>query len=328
MGLNAGVGLVGIAPQSVAGTAAANPVYLHGVTAGIGDPISFDQAEIDVANGTREPVASQRTKFAAGIDFDSLVYAKAMVAWLKGAFGTNVTTGSANPYTHTGAIGATLPLLTLFSQFGGANYNVQADAMIDSLLFKWTGVEALTMAIVALSLGWAPGTAPTATTDESLSQDYLFPVGGAFQVAASGNTPIDEIVTGGEIGIANALAGLYGSVSPLPAGMDIGRMSPTAKLTIKPRNLDFWRTTVTGTSSGTTPSVATVFGSFLVKFLSPSGAELTLKSQKCAWKVGYPKVDAKNGGTPDLTLEGTLVKPDSTTPVLEYIAKNAVASYT
>jgi hypothetical protein len=86
-----------------------------------------------------------------------------MIGWLLwGAFGTKVTTGSADPWTHTFTLTATQPYMTFWRMLGAALFERFGDCKIASLTFHSEAGQPLR--VTAEVVGLAPASQTTAMT--------------------------------------------------------------------------------------------------------------------------------------------------------------------
>lgn len=326
MALNAAISLIGLAKQTNKATAASQPTFLHGVTGGKILSADIEQKTVEVTSGTREPTAVNRERVATGCDPKFLAHPKSLGLWLLAMCGSVTTTDlGSGRYRHVFSYGSDLPWMTFFGQYGGANYFAMPASKGDKLGISWKGNEPLECSATALSGAIDLTQASLSpTTDDTLAA-FLNPVGGTFQLDIDGSTLADAVMMGGSFEVDNALDGFYASGSVLPAAIDPKSMKPGVKLTVVPTDLSIWRNVLTGSPTGTTPSQTAVLGSFLTKFLA--GADnLTVKGQKVPFLCNFPDSDPK-GGTAEVELEAEPLRPNTTTPSLEFILENTVATY-
>lgn len=323
MGLNLALSVLGLAKQASKGAVVAQPAYVMPLLGGNAADFEPEQKLDELTSGTIESISGYRSGIGFGAAGKARAYAKILGLMLLGAMGSDTVTGTGS-FTHTYSFGIP-PWLTAWGQAGAANYVCLSDAMLDELTLSWEGTDPLEVEAVLLSCGLALPTTITPVADETFSP-YFVPIGGSFQLDAGGAVPVDAPLAGGEFKIGRGCEAFYASGSVLPSDIDPKALNLDVKLKVRAAtDLAVWKTTLTGTPAGTTPSQTIVWGSYLVKFMCGAD-ELTVKSQKCAFTCKFPEGDPK-GGAPVLELTGLPVKKDAATPSLEVILKNTVASY-
>lgn len=326
MGLNAAITLLGVAKQVDKATAALAPTFNHGVTGGSVITADIEQKPVDVTSGTREPLAVHRTSVAAGADPKFLAHPKSLGLWLLGLFGSVqsslITEGR---YRHVFTVGADIPWMTVFGQYGGANFFATPASKLDKGTIEWKGNDPLSAAITALSGAIDLTRADMVPTTDDTYAPYFTPVGGTFQLAAAGSVPATAVMTGGSFEINNALDAVMASGSIIPGAINPKAFTPGVKLTVMPDDFSYWRTVLTGSPAGTTISQEAVYGSFNTEFVC--GADkLIVKGQKAPFTAKFPESNP-GGGTAEVELESTPVRKDTSTPSLEVILENDVPSY-
>lgn len=324
MALQSAIAKVGVAKQTAKGTAAAAPVYAHGVADGNVVSVNVDQALDDLTGGTRAGVNVTRTAVTAGAEFSSRVFAGSVGMWLYGALGTDVVTGT-GPYTHTMTSGTgDLPYLTTFGLLDGTIHSVQ-DFKVDEVGISFDGSGPLSLSVSGMGtvLGFPASFTPT--TDEGFSVPFR-PVGGTFSIdvdGAGGSAATARVMTG-EVTITNNLDQIMLATSITPDDNFAGRLEVGCSFEVIPDDLALWRTMVTGTATGTTAAAAPVFGSFSLQFTDGTNT-LTLAANKVAFMCDFPAADPA-GGYVTLSLEGIAVQPQGGSIITATLV-NSVASY-
>jgi hypothetical protein len=325
--LNKALGLVGIAKQTAKGTLAANPTFAHGVVSGKAIMYALKQDYADVTSGNSAPTNVDRTQADAGMAYDTRAYLKVLGLYLLGLFGADVVTGTTPNFVHTFGLAASQPYLSGFESYNGLLEAVR-DLKIDGLTLKWTANQPVVLTIAALGTVWSVPTTFVAATDETGSESFLVPVGGTFQVAMVGNTPVTARVTDGEIDFKNALAAVFasGAIEADDPGCR-GRHEATVKLTVIPEDMALWKATVTGTGTGTAVAPGTQYGSLAVTFKENAGTGgLAITGSKVAFLCERPDIDP-GGGSMSLALAGQAVMASGAVAPLVCALTNSVATY-
>jgi hypothetical protein len=313
---------VGVAKQSVKGTAIANPTYLHGITDGQVMTVEVSQDLEARTSGTRFSPAVNRTGVMPGIEFTCRGHAPSVGMYLLGALGSVATTGTNPNFTHVFSTGADVPYLTTFGTIDGNRYSVQ-DVKVDSLEVSWSENEPVEFAVTGMGTNVAFPASITPTTDDSAAA-YFRPAGGTFQFAASGTTPATALITGGSISISNNLSPVMLSGTITPGDVFPGQQAIECSFDMTPDNLNDWRTILTGTSNGSTVSAAPIYGSFSVAFTNGTNT-LTFAATRVAFTCDFPSSDA-GGGPATLSVAGLVTIPASGSPMTATLL-NSVTSY-
>lgn len=304
MPIQSTLALVGMAKQTVKGTAASNPTFKHGVSGGSVFSVEVDQSAADVTSGTRVSPQVDRNAVMASQEFETRAFPKSLGLYLFGALGGIATTG-AGPYTHTITPADTLPYLTGFGQFNGETFKVQ-DYRVGDLGLSWTGNEPVGVSVNGMGTVLAGGATFTATVDDTRSS-YFRGAGGTFLVDAGSATAVAAKITGGEVTIANGLEPVMVSGTITPDEIYPGRVEIGVSLTIVPDDLTDFKKVVTGTGAGTAAAAATTYGSFSLQFVNGTDT-LTLAATRVAFTCAFPDADPA-GGAAEITLEGIVVLP-------------------
>ena len=317
--------IAGVAKQASKGTLAANPTFAHGLTGG--SPISVEpsQSALEVTAGKRASYNVYRDASVNGASVESMGYLKSLGLYLLGAIGTDTVTGT-GPYVHTYSTGD-LPYLSIFAK--GIDTTIEAirDCKIDELSLKWDSSKPVELSAKAVGTVFSYPSTFTPTTDESGSESFLTPVGGAFTVDVLGSTLVAARVVGGEITIKNNVEGIDPSSAVEADDVFEGIQEYSIKLTIVPDDLSLFRKTVTGGASGTAVSVTAPTGSLSMTFKENAGAgQLVVTGSKVAFMTSFPDADPK-GGAVEIELAGIPVMPAGGTAPLVFALSNQQATY-
>lgn len=324
MPLNKALAQIGVAKQTVKGTAIANPTFGHGISDGGVLNVSISQDRADITSGVRVAPHADRTEFQAGVDFTGPAFIKSCGLWLLAAIGGDVVTG-AGPYTHTITPANVLSYLTAWGWLDG-NYARVRDLLVDEVELSWQGDEPVQMKVTGMGtvLDW-PGTF-TVVTDDTKSA-YFVPAGGTFKVDAGSGTAVVAKITGGSIKISNGVSVIRLSGSIVPDDVALGRQDYEVGLTLVPADLTDWRKTVTGTGAGTTVQETPVYGALDVTFKSNVGTEtLQITAPRVPFLADFPSSDPA-GGPVEVELSGTPVLPTGAGSAITAVLINSQATY-
>ena len=317
--------LVGVAKQTARGTLAAQPAFAHGLTGGTPVKVDVTQSPIEVSTAKRSAYNLVRESVRVSSEPQSPAYIKSVGLWLLGAMGSVTNTGTTN-YTHTFATGD-LPYLSVFR--GGVGQELQAarDCKVDELTLKWDGSKPVDLSVKLAGTGFSYPATFTPTTDETGSEAYLTPVGGAFQIDQVGSTLATATITGGEISIKNNLEDV--SAADVLAAVDQweGRQEITGKLTIVVDDLVPFRKALTGAAAGTTIATTVPIGSLSLAFKENAGTGgLTVTASKVGFLTDLPDVSPK-GGAVKLELAWQAVIASGGTAPVTFVLANQQATY-
>lgn len=315
----------GVAKQAAKGTLATNPTFAHGLTGGAPISVEPNQSPLEVTAGKRASYNVIRETVVNGASIEAPAYMKALGLYLLAAIGTDTVSGS-GPYVHTYATGD-LPYLSVFAK--GIDTTIQAvrDCKVDELTLKWDGSKPVDLSVKVAGTVFSYPSTFTPTTDETGSEAFLVPVGGAFSIDVLGSTLVSARVVGGELSIKNNVSAIDPSAAIEADDVFEGIQEHSLKLTIIPDNLAEFRKTVTGAASGTAVSATAPTGSVSLTFKENAGTgQLAVTGSKVAFLTAFPDADPK-GGAVEIELAGMAVMPAGGTAPLVYALTNAQASY-
>lgn len=325
MAVQKGLGAVGVAIQAAKGTPAGSPTFMHGVTGGTGFDLDVTQDLAPIVTAARVSPGVDRTGVRGKFDVQFRAHPRSLGAWLYAALGAKSVTG-AGPYTHTITPGTTSPFLTVFSNIAGI-YRALQDCVITSLEIAWEETGIVTVSVQGE--GTLPLFAPTftPTTDDTNTAWLQSNSGTAANMKFSAySTAAAAPIKSGSIKISNVAGFVQLSHTIVPADVYSDRQSYEAMLTVvPPSNLDDWRAAVTGSTSGTAASEATVYGAFDVKFVAGTDS-LQLAAPRVAYAVGYPQLDP-SGGHVELPFAGLLVPTTAGAAAITATLINTQTSY-
>jgi hypothetical protein len=324
-GIQSAIALVGVGKQVSQGTALANPVYAHGVKSGQVFSVDYSQDREDLTSAKRIAPHVNRDQVMGAQSFTTRVFPRSVGTWLIGALGAVGSTNDDGTYTHVFTPAEALPYLTLHGKYGASVARI-TDGKVDELGLSWSENESPELSISAMgtviTLG---GTFTPSGQDDSLAP-YMVSSGGTFKVDVDGGSPATAAIVGGELTIANNVEPIMLSGSVTPSDMFEGRHDFGVSFSLRPANLDDWRTVLTGSASGTTVSSAPIYGSFEFTFVQ-GATSLKIEAPRVAFVAEFPDANP-SGGAAEITLEGLLVQPtNGTTPTLTATLVNTIASY-
>jgi hypothetical protein len=320
--MQSAIALVGVAKQTAKGTAAAQPVFAHGITDGAIMSLDITQDLEEHTSATRFSPGVNRTEAQPGAEFTCRAHPKTLGLYLYAALGA-ISTSGAGPYVHVITLGSDLPYLSLFGKMGSEMYRVP-DAKVDELKLSWSGNEPLEIALSLLGCEVDVQATWTPTTDESIAS-YWTPVGGTYQLDIDGTTLAAAPITGGEISIANSAEPVFLSGLITPDDIVVGKQAVDVTLEMTPPNLRDWQTVVTGTSAGTSVSGVPVYGSFSVTFVN--GADtLVVACTRVPFLIDFPDSDPA-GGAVTVTAVGQVVLPTAGTTPITATVTNTQTTY-
>ena len=290
------------------------------------------QEKDDLTSGQRSSSSVYRSGAEPGTSILGRANLASMGMVLWGALGGKAVTGASAPYTHTFKLANTLPSFTLFEIIpDGAGIDVPrlAGAKVDSLELSWTGNGPLKVSASykgrALSFG-ASGTA--SVTDETSLTTNFIPAGGTFKLSVDSGTPATALIKSGTITLTNKLVQQQYSGTITPGAVDAGWHDAICTFVLVPDDIDLWRTTVTGTSSGAGIANAPVYGSFEHIFKSQGGTaahQLKLSAAKVGFMPEAVEAQAQ-GGAWEADFGGEIVNDGPNGTVVVELT-NATATY-
>lgn len=332
--INTSIGLIGVAKQSAKGTAASTPSYVHGLTGGQVFKLDRTVESDDVSCGVRAGTDSHVESVVPGADFDTYGYADVLPLYFYAAMGSIASaaasgTGMSGYYAHTVTLGDLLPYLTVWGRIGG-EYTSVAGCKVDQLEMEFEGNSPLEFGITLLGLAATLGlSAFPGSVDPSCFDGYFVPTGGTFKIDTASGTPATAPVTKGSLTLANNCTAdpLAGQVTP--GDIEEGKLVSSGSVTVKPDDMTLYRKLVTGSSSGTTPTAAMVYGSFEWNFTHSKDSKCSLKVEatNVPFTADFPDVDPAGGAAEvEFSFDNIGLASRSGSPVTVTIT-NDVASY-
>ena len=333
--INTSIGLIGVAKQSAKATAATEPTFVHGLTGGQVFKLDRTVETDDVSCGVRASTDSHVESVVPGADFDTYGYADALPLYLYAAMGSiasaaNAGTGMSGYYDHTITLGDVLPYLTIWGRIGSA-YTKVAGCKVDQIEMEFEGNSPLEFGVTLLGLAATLGLEGIpGSTDPSCFDGYFVPTGGTFKVDTAGGTPAAAPVTKGSLTLANNCTTdpLAGQVTP--GDVEEGKLVSSGSVTVKPDDLTLYRKMVTGSSSGTAPTGAMVYGSIEWEFTHSKDAKCKLKIEagNIPFTADFPDVDPSGGAAEiEFSFDNIGIAEASGSPVTVTVT-NQVSSYT
>lgn len=333
--INTSIGLIGIAKQSAKGTAASAPTFLHGLTGGQVFKLDRSVEADDVSCGVRAGTDSHVESVIPGADFDTYGYADVLPLYYYAAMGSIASaaasgTGMSGYYEHTVALGDVLPYLTVWGRIGG-EYTKVAGCKVDQIEMEFEGNSPLEFGVTLLGLAATLGLdSIPGSIDPSCFDGYFVPTGGTFKIDTAGDTAVAAPVTQGSLSLTNNCTTdpLAGQVTP--GDVEEGKLVSSGSVTVKPEDLTLYRKMVTGSTSGTTPTGAMVYGSFEWNFTHSKDSKCTLKieADRVPFTADFPDVDPSGGAAEvEFSFDNIGIASPSSSPVTITVV-NQVSSYT
>jgi tail tube protein len=306
--LNKKIAVVAFDKQTSFGTLAANRKYGFGVRSGSILNAGLDQQYEELTTANRFPPSAYRSGFLWTVDCVSRAWGRSVVMLLENALGGRVTTGAADPFTHTITPADVPGYLTAATRLD-TEYHKIRDCRVDELSFSWNQAEPVEMGLRMMGTVGSPYTTSGDPTTDDSDQQSFYPAGGVFQIDSDSITPVTADITGGSITIANHLEPVRVSRQLEPIDVWPGFHEITVTLRLIPTNTTLWRSVVTGADAGTAVSNAPVYGSFHTLFTVTAGTrDLDMTATRIGWTGDYPDPDPA-GGPVEIELTGTVVKP-------------------
>ncbi len=329
MPLNKRILQVGLAKQSAKGSAATQPVVIYGVESGAAGDVPLTEPDVAVTAASRMSAAAVREQIVPGAGFTTLGFSRAIAQLLFGVMGTNVDSGSGDPWTHT----LTMPTsdVSWWTFFGRTNteYLNIADCKIDSVKIDFD-MALIKVAVVikgcTLTLGAAAWT-PT-NTDDEVTPGALYSTG-----QAASTFTLDSVnmrVTKGSIEIANGLAPIIPAYKITPDDFGVGEQTGKISFTIVPDDLAWFKKSITGASGGTAIAQVPYYAVWSVKFLenvTSSTHDLTITGARSNLMVAFPPGDPK-GGAMEVVVTGSILDPRTGSAGLTAVLRNGLATIT
>lgn len=328
MPVNMRLAQVGIAKQTAKGTPAAQPTFVFGVGSGKVVESKLTETPVALTFSSRMSEATVREQLVPGGTWDTMGFSRSLGLLLLAALGTDVVTGSSDPYTHTiTAPTADVNWLTLFGRYG-TDYVSIADCKLDSLKLDWAlgalKVSAVLMGIT-MTLGLSAWT-PT-NTDDATVPGMLYESGaGAANMQLNG---ANARIMKGTITISNGLKAIVPSYKVTPDDFEVGEQTAQLAATVVPDDLTLYKTILTGSGAGTTPQSVPYYGSFSAKFIeavTSANHDLTISANRVSMLIDFPDANPK-GGSAQLAVAGNIWDPRTGAAALTAVLRNAIPSY-
>lgn len=322
------IAFVGLSKQTAKGSPASTPAAFGlGLRGGGVLQAGVEQESDAITYASRISPDENRNAINPGAVIPTRLYPRSSGLLLLSALGGIVSTpGSPNSHVITPA--ATLPWLTIFSQFD-TEYHKLADCKCDQLSISWSERAPVEVEATFKGVTWTGYTSAwTATIDESTGSGALakfIPPGGVFGLHASSATPGSTAkITGGSITIRNNLVPIPLSKAITPDDNFEAEQVIDVSFTLMPDDTLEFRRALTGADGGTTFTGQPVFGSFDTKLINDANTDLDIIGTRVAFFPEYPEADPA-GGPGILTMTGRVKKPAAA--ALTATLRNTVVSY-
>jgi hypothetical protein len=247
---------------------------------------------------------------------------RSLVTLVEGILGTRTTTGAADPYNHDLTPADDLPWLTWWWRQPGDNYWLSPHVKVNSLEIPFAAGQPLGINVTGAGKG---GTAPsrsgakwTAATVVEASQPFFTFINADVLIDPTTTPAATQVryVPGGTIRFIRDLEEIQTD------GLGNQFIQPTTRRfefdfnDVVVENNDFINSFITGSTTGTNPSVQIAYGSLSLSF----GLDDNTAKTSRVFKVVAPRVQyllgalpegSADGSTARLTMTGRAVKPSS-----------------
>lgn len=329
MPLNKRILQVGLGKQSAKGAAATQPVVIHGVETGAAGDVPLTEPDVASTAASRMSAASVREQIVPGLGYTSLGFSRSIAQELFGVLGTNVDSGSGDPWTHT--ITGPTSDVSWWTAFGRTNteYLNVADCKIESVKIDFDMALIKVTVVVkgcTLTLGASAWT-PT-NTDDEVTPGALYSTGQA--AAAFTLDGVNMRVAKGSIEIANNLTPIIPAYKVTPDDFGVGEQTGKIQFTIIPDDLAWFKKSITGTGTGTTPASVPYYAPWSVKFLenvTSATHDLTISGARSNLRVAFPPGDPK-GGAMEVVVDGSILDPRTGAAAITAVLRNGLATIT
>lgn len=332
--INSSIGLIGVALQDGKSTAASAPTCVHGLTGGQVFQLDRTVESDDVSCGVRAGTDAHVESIVPGADFDTYGYADVLPIYYYGAMGSiasaeNAGTGMTGYYDHTITLGDLLPYLTLWGRIG-SEFTKVAGCKVSELEMSFEGNKPLQFGVTMLGIAATMGLAGfPGSVDPSCFDGYFIPTNGVFKIDTASGTPAVAPVTQGSLTLDNACAAVAYAGQVEPGDIEEGKLTSSGSVTVKPDDLTLYKKMVTGSSNGTVPTGAMVYGSFEWEFThsKDSKCKLVVSATNIPFTADFPEVDPAGGAAEiEFSFDNIGVASKSGSPVTITVT-NTVESY-
>lgn len=329
MPLNKRILQVGLGKQSAKGAAATQPVVIHGVESGAAGDVALTEPDIASTAASRMAAAAVREQIIPGAGYVTLGFSRGIAQLLFGVLGTNVDSGSGDPWTHT-ITGPTsdIPWWTFFGRTNTEYLNV-VDCKIDSVRIDFDmALIKVTVVIKGCTLTLGASAWTPTNTDDEVTPGALYSTGQAASTFTLDSTNMR--VTKGFIEIQNGLTPIIPSYKVFPDDFGVGEQVGKVQFTIVPDDLSWFKKSITGTGSGTAAASVPYYAAWSVKFLenvTSATHDLTIAGARSNLMVKFPPGDPK-GGAMEVVVDGSIYDPRTGSPAITATLRNGLATIT
>lgn len=329
--INTSIGLIAVARQTDKATPATEPVFQHGLTGGQVFKLDRTVENANVSCGVRAGTDSYVDSVNPGLDFDTYGYSNVLPLYFLAAMGNIVSAAAdtAGLFKHIITMGDTLPYLTFWGRIGN-EYTRTEGCKVDQLEMEFEGNKPLGFGVTALGMAAELGLAEIpGASDPSCFDGYFIPTGGTFKLDTASETPAEAPVLKGSLTLANSCetSQLAGQITP--GAVDEGKLKSSGSVTVKPDDLTLYKSMITGSATGTTPTGTIVYGSFEWTFKHSKLTDhiLVIKSGRVPFTCDFPEVNPDGGAAElEFTFDDIGVNTRGGSPVTIEII-NAVEAY-
>ena len=300
--MNLKLSAAGFAIQVAKGTAKTQPAFWSPVAGGALVTLGVEQAEDELTSSEVGSIGEYRESAAVAADYETRAWPQSIAGLLYAALGAIATVGADPPYTHTITPAALLPWATVFGSKDTARRSAP-DCKLDELKIEWEGNLPIKVTTTWAGLGFTYSAIAYVPVLDEKALEYFKGIALAATIDLDGAAyDGGGKVLGGSIDIKRNLVSGGHSGALLPDDIDEGSPEIDAEIKYRVPDLVPVRLLLTGSPTGTGPSIDVPYGEFSLVFTH--GADvMTLAATKVAWKTDEPDADPK-GGPAELTLQG------------------------
>lgn len=334
--INTSIGLLGVALQTAKATAAAAPVFKHGLTGGglVKPERSIEQKNVACGLRANASNGAYVSEVNMGIDFETLAYADALGLYAYAQLGNVISTPDTKQgyYKHVITLGSALPYLTFWGQIGDTSESTVSKAIgckMDTLSVSFEGNNPLEIGITAAGIDAELFGAWSGEVEPSCFDGYFIPTDGAFLLDTSTAMPAEAVVTSGSMELGNSLTAYRSAGRVVPAELSEGKLSTSGSMKVIPEDWTLIRKLLTGSENGTKVTSKIVYGSLKWTFTHSQDAscKLEIEAKNIPFNCDTPEVDPEGDSAEiDFSFDDVGIASKSGTPVTITIV-NKVQKY-
>lgn len=308
--------VIGYGKQASEGTPLATPKFETPMGGGFAGPERVTQ-ELPWTNESQDSVGDYVERIGGIVEATLPVLPVSAGALLEMVLGSR-SSGGAGPYTHTITPSDTLPFGTFFYAQPGANYWIVSDVKLGSWQLNWTPGTPLEAVISGVGKTFTRSGSKwgAATLDEAVDPFFTM-IGATMKFDAADDSPATvSNIAGGSITVNRNLDSIQTDDVTYQFMAENKRDIEISLDDVVFEDNDLINTVFTGTTSGTTPGGAVVYGSCEFLFLGSDQAAAATRSLKITvphvlWTIDQVPSANPDGATLRYTVTGRASKPSS-----------------